>query len=98
MGLRTRSHICGNTTRICAARASIGYDILDIDSQVPMEVARSKMGPNAVILGNIPTVEVMEQGTPDLVRATAAECYRLCGPGTSSPPDAKCRAARRSKT
>ncbi len=77
MGLRTRSHICGNTTRICAARASIGYDIIDIDSQVPMEAARSKMGPDAVILGNIPTVEVMERGTPDLVRATAAECYRL---------------------
>ena len=80
MGLRTRSHICGNTTRICAARAGIGYDILDIDSQVPMEVARSKMGPDAVILGNIPTVEVMQQGTPDLVRSTAAQCYRLCGP------------------
>ena len=80
MGLRTRSHICGNTTRLCAARASIGYDILDIDSQVPMEVARMKMGQNAVILENIPTVEVMKQGTPDLVRSTAAECYRLCGP------------------
>ena len=80
MGLRTRSHICGNTTRICAARASIGYDILDIDSQVPMEAARSKMGPDAVILGNIPTVEVMQQGAPGAVWATAAECYRLSGP------------------
>ena len=80
MGLKTRSHICGNTTRICAARASIGYDIIDIDSQVPMEVARSRMGPDAVILGNIPTVEVMLQGAPDLVRSVAAECYRMCGP------------------
>jgi MtaA/CmuA family methyltransferase len=80
MGLKTRSHICGNTTRLCAARASIGYDIIDIDSLVSMEVARKKMGPNQVILGNIPTVEVMERGTPDLVLATAVECYRLCGP------------------
>jgi MtaA/CmuA family methyltransferase len=80
MGLRTRSHICGNTTRISAARAGIGYDIIDIDSQVPMEVARSKMGPDAVILGNIPTVEVMLQGAPELVRSTAAECCRQCGP------------------
>jgi len=80
MGLKTRSHICGNTTRICAARATIGYDILDIDSQVPMEVAREKMGPEAVILGNIPTVAVMEKGSPDQVRAVAAECYRRCGP------------------
>ena len=80
MGLRTRSHICGNTTRICAARATIGYDILDIDSQVPMAVARGRMGPEAVILGNIHTVDVMANGTPDQVRAFAAECYRQCGP------------------
>jgi MtaA/CmuA family methyltransferase len=80
MGLKTRSHICGNTTRICAARASIGYDITDIDSLVSMEVARKRMGPDVVILGNIPTVEVMEQGTAEQVKATAAECYRLCGP------------------
>jgi MtaA/CmuA family methyltransferase len=79
MGLKARSHICGNTTRICAARAGIGYDIIDVDSQVPLAVARQKMGPAAVILGNIPTVDVMEWGTPDLEKATAAECYRLCG-------------------
>ena len=98
---RGRARISAATpTRICAARASIGYDILDIDSQVPMEAARSKMGPtSAVILGNIPTVEVMQQGAPGVVWATAAECYRLQrSQAPRSPPDAKCRAARRSKT
>jgi MtaA/CmuA family methyltransferase len=80
MGLKTRSHICGNTTRICAARSSIGYDIIDIDSAVSMEIARKKMGPDQVILGNIATVDVMEKGTPEQVKSTAAECYRSCGP------------------
>jgi len=80
MGLKTRSHICGNTTRICEARAKIGYDILDFDSQASLETVRKKIGAAPVILGNIPTVDVMEQGTPEQVKATAEECYRVCGP------------------
>jgi MtaA/CmuA family methyltransferase len=79
MGLKTRSHICGNTTKICESRAALGYDILDIDSPVSLELARQKMGPKAIILGNIPTVTVMEQGTPEQVTAAAAECHRACG-------------------
>ena len=79
MGLKTRSHICGNTSKICEARAALGYDINDIDSPVSLELAREKMGPKAIILGNIPTVAVMERGTAEQVRAAAAECYRACG-------------------
>lgn len=79
MGLKTRSHICGNTTKICKARASLGYDIIDIDSPVSLEHARAEMGPETIILGNIPTVKVMEQGTPEEVRAAAAACHRACG-------------------
>lgn len=79
MGLKTRSHICGNTTRICEARARLGYDILDIDSQVSLDYARQQMGPETIILGNIPTVTVMDQGTPEQVRAVAADCHRACG-------------------
>lgn len=79
LGLKTRSHICGNTSKICEARSRLGYDIIDIDSQVPAELARQKMGPDTIILGNIPTVGVMERGTPDDVRRAAAECHRALG-------------------
>lgn len=79
MGLKTRSHICGNTSKICDVRARIGYDILDIDSQVSPELAREKMGPEAIILGNVPTVAVMEKGTPDDVRRAAEACHRALG-------------------
>ncbi len=78
-GLKTRSHICGNTTKICEARAQLDYDIHDIDSPVSLEIARARMGPRAIILGNIPTVSVMERGTPEEVRAAAEACYRACG-------------------
>lgn len=80
MGLKTRSHICGNTTAILAARARLGYDITDIDSAVSPALARERLGPDAIILGNIPTVQVMANGTPELVRESAAECYRLLAP------------------
>lgn len=79
MGLRTRSHICGNTSKICEARAKIGYDILDIDSQVAAEFARLKMGPEAIILGNVPTVAVMEKGTSEDVGRVASDCHRALG-------------------
>ena len=80
MGLKTRSHICGNTTKICRSRARLGYDIVDIDSDVPLSWARAQMGDDTIILGNIPTVSVMEQGTPEQVRRSAAECRRVLGP------------------
>jgi MtaA/CmuA family methyltransferase len=79
MGLKTRSHICGNTSKICDVRARLGYDILDIDSQVAPELARQKMGPDTIILGNVPTVAVMEKGTPDDVRQAAAACHSALG-------------------
>lgn len=79
MGLKTRSHICGNTTRILDQRAGLGYDINDFDSQVPMELARARMGPEAILLGNIPTVAVMERGTAEDVGRAAAACHKACG-------------------
>jgi MtaA/CmuA family methyltransferase len=79
MGLKTRSHICGNTSKICEARGRLGYDIVDIDSQVAPELARQKMGPDTVILGNVPTVAVMEKGTPEDVRRSAAACHLALG-------------------
>ena len=79
MGLKTRSHICGNTTGICEARGRIGYDILDFDSQVSLDLVRQKLGPTPVLLGNIPTVDVMERGTPGDVYQAAAACHAASG-------------------
>ena len=79
MGLMVRSHICGNTSKICDVRARIGYDILDIDSHVAPQLAREKMGPDTIILGNVPTVAVMEKGTPEDVRQAAEACHRALG-------------------
>jgi len=68
-----------NTAKISEARASLRYDIVDIDSQVAPEVAREKMSPDTIILGNVPTVAVMEKGTAEDVRRAAEACHRALG-------------------
>ncbi len=78
MGLRTRSHICGNTRRIMKGRGELGYDIVDIDSMVPMADARLKM-PAQVILGNVATVAVLENGSPEDVLAAVTRCHEAAG-------------------
>jgi uroporphyrinogen-III decarboxylase len=37
------------------------------------------MGPETIILGNVPTVAVMEKGTPEDVRQAAEACRRALG-------------------
>lgn len=78
LGLRTRSHICGNTTAILSGRGTLGYDIVDCDSLVALTDARREM-PRQIILGNVATVEVLRNGTPAQVTASVAECHRQAG-------------------
>jgi MtaA/CmuA family methyltransferase len=78
MGLRTRSHICGNTRRIMKGRGQLGYDLVDVDAMVSLAEARSKM-PDQVILGNVATVEVLENGSVDDVYAAVTRCHEAAG-------------------
>ena len=92
MGLRTRSHMCGNTRKILKARGELGYDIVDLDTKVPLAEAHREM-PNQVILGNIATVEVMRNGTVEDVVQAATKCHRdvgalyIIGAGCEVPRD-----------
>lgn len=79
-GFTTRSHICGNTTRILAAWAGLGYDIMDLDSNVSMTVARQRMGMEQVLLGNVATVAVLRQGTRAETLAAVSRVHQACGP------------------
>jgi MtaA/CmuA family methyltransferase len=93
MGLRTRSHICGNTKRIMKGRGELGYDIVDVDAMVSLADARSKM-PDQVILGNVATVEVLQTGSPQDVLAAVSKCHEdageryIIGAGCEVPRDA----------
>ena len=78
MGLRTRSHMCGSTRRILKPRGELGYDIVDLDTCVPLADARAQM-PEQVLLGNVATVEVLRNGSAGDVRKAVAKCHEDAG-------------------
>ncbi len=97
-GARVRLHICGNTRRILDGIARLGCDIVDIDSAVPIQEAREKLGPDQVLLGGIDPVRVLRNGTPG---RSPPRCRSACGwPGrtTSSGPGARCPPTHRPQT
>lgn len=91
-GLRVRLHVCGNTRRVLSDFATLGCDIIDIDSAVPIAVARKILGPGPCLLGGIDPVRALQDGTPETVwqalaqcRADAGERY-IVGAGCEIPP------------
>jgi MtaA/CmuA family methyltransferase len=79
MGTRVRMHICGNIRRILSGVGSLGCEMVDIDSMVPLDMARQQMGPNPSLAGNIDPVKALRNGTPESVTAAIAECHRQTG-------------------
>ena len=79
MGTRVRLHICGNIRRILPGISSLGCDMVDVDSMVPLDQARREMGPAAVMAGNLDPVKTLRNGTPEGITAAIAECHRQAG-------------------
>jgi len=75
-----RLHICGNTKRILAGMGRTGAGIVDLDYLSPVGMAREAMGPDQVLLGNLEPVNVLRNGTPEVVTAAITECHRQGGP------------------
>jgi MtaA/CmuA family methyltransferase len=80
MGTKVRLHICGNIRRILAGVGSLGCEIVDVDSMVPLEQARREMGPEAMLLGNVDPVKSLRNSTPEQITAAITECHRQAGP------------------
>ena len=80
MGTRVRLHICGNIRRILPGVGSLGCEMVDIDSMVPLMQARQEMGPAVVLAGNIDPVKTLRNGRPESITAAIAECHRQAGP------------------
>lgn len=79
LGARVRLHICGNTNAILESMGRLGCDIVDLDSMVSLADARKRMGDRQVLLGNVATVAIMRNGTPETVAAAVEECSRQAG-------------------
>ena len=88
-----RLHMCGRTDDLLPIMKRLPVDIFELDFPVDLVHAREVLGPEAVILGNVNTVEEMLTGTPAEVYAAAARCHTICGPshivgtGCEVPPE-----------
>jgi MtaA/CmuA family methyltransferase len=88
-----RLHICGDTRRILPDIGTLGCDIVDIDSKVPLVEARQKIGPQQLLLGGLDPVRVLQQGTPEQILRVVSECHRqagsryILGAGCEVPPE-----------
>lgn len=79
-GTRVRLHICGNITPLLEDIGKLGCDVVDLDWMVPVDAARSAMGPDQVLLGNIDPVRVVLNGAPEEIHAGVRACHEAAGP------------------
>ncbi|MGP8199491.1 MAG: uroporphyrinogen decarboxylase family protein [Limisphaerales bacterium] len=78
-GGRVRLHICGRTFHLVDAIATLGCDIVDMDTLVDLRSARTAMGDRQVLLGNVHTVNAVKNGTVADMRRELAKCHAAVG-------------------
>ena len=77
MGVPVKLHICGNIDPVMHLVAQTGADMVDCDSMVDMERAAEILPEGTAVCGNVNPVEVMLQGTPEMVKAEVRRCKAL---------------------
>jgi MtaA/CmuA family methyltransferase len=78
-GGKVRLHICGNTRRILDDMGTLGCDMVDIDYPVLMEQARSEMGPQQTLTGNLDPVRDVRNGSPDTIARALEKLQQQAG-------------------
>lgn len=80
MGTRVRLHICGDTSAILTGMGRLACDIVDLDYLASLAEARTAMGPEQVLLGNMDPVSALRNSTVAAVTDTVTQCHREAGP------------------
>ncbi len=70
LGGKIKLHICGDTNHLLPSYKEFGIDILDLDWQVDIGHARSVVGENAILCGNINPVTIQNKSRD--------EVFQLC--------------------
>lgn len=78
-GLPVFYHVCGDTRHILDLMMETGADCVEIDSMVPMALAKEAAGGRCALEGNVSTIEAFYQGTPEDVRREANRIIDLFG-------------------
>jgi len=74
-----RLHMCGNTDPLIPRMKQLPVQIFELDSPTNLAAARSCLGPEAVILGNVSTITDMLEGSPDQVYQASRRCHEIAG-------------------
>ena len=64
-------HIFHNDTpnmKVYPNLARVGVDVFNFSDEIDARVARDALGPDMVLMGNIPPLDVLSRGTPEQVR------------------------------
>jgi MtaA/CmuA family methyltransferase len=91
-GAKIRLHICGDIREILEPVGRLGCEIIDIDSMVPINEARAKIGPEACLLGGTDPVRELQNCSPEEVLSALTKCHHqagfryIVGAGCEVPP------------
>lgn len=78
-GAKIRLHICGDSRSILDSIGKLNCEIIDIDSMVPMDEARAKIGPLACLLGGVDPVRELQNATPQELMIALAKYHQQAG-------------------
>ena len=78
-GLPVFYHVCGDTRHILDLMMETGADCVEIDSMVPMALAKEAAAGRCAVEGNVSTIEAFYQGTPEDVKKEAYAIIDLFG-------------------
>lgn len=88
-----RLHICGDTTHLLPYFPQLGCDIIDLDWQVDLALARRILGPDQAIVTNLDPVREVMDAKPKAISTKLNQLYEsvgnrlMIGAGCEIPPD-----------
>jgi MtaA/CmuA family methyltransferase len=91
-GATVKLHVCGDISHSIRFMAETGCDIIDVDWMVPLDEARTAVGPGVTLAGNFDPSAILLQGTPQDVADAARRNIEMGGqrfilqPGCEVPP------------
>ncbi len=72
-------HVCGDTIPIMNAIPDTGIDVLSADHAIDLAKAREIVGDRIALMGNVHPIEVLWNGTPELIRSESLKCIEKAG-------------------
>jgi len=74
-----RLHMCGKTDALIPKMRELPVDIYEIDFPANLSNARSGLGPDRTIEGNVSTITDLFEGTPEKVYEACRRCHTISG-------------------